>query len=48
MTLVAIVGELKARPVKRGSEGPVDGDGDALVKRVKGVTLGKGRRDEAM
>jgi len=40
MTLVAIVGELKARPVKRGSEAP-DGD-EALAKRVKGVTLGKG------
>ena len=38
MTLVAIVGELKARPVKRASEArDVD---EVMAKRVRGVTLG--------
>ena len=38
MTLVAIMGELKARPGKRVSE-PRDED-EVMAKRVRGVTLG--------
>ena len=38
MSLMAILDELKDRPIKRGSEG---GDpAAALSKRVKGVNLG--------